>query len=274
MESYTAFLEVSAYLWLTITAVALGAVLALLTTPAASRRYPALFKERRRLAVLALLTLAVLALPGAIFIPGSERFPPLRELALYLGPVALVAGAALRFPRFGLPVVALALGALLWVESTALAGYYLPQQGDVMLHLEVRGVDAEGIDLLVEVPPGPAERWLGDEETPRRLERLERLSVTLEVLELHPYLWWRGGARGYRAVAPAVGSRVEEGEVSLLEELGGVRRRSVTISVPREDLLMSRYLLIEGSSQPRLLRASAGRRSAPEAYLDSRPRRP
>lgn len=276
MERYTAFLEVSAYLWLTLAALTLGGAAALVTTRRASRRYPEIFRRRRQALVLILLIIAVLTLPAALFIPGVERFPPLREAALYLGPGFLIAALVLRFSKIGLPLLLVLLAGVFWAEKRTAEGYLFPEEGSALASIEVRGVDGEGVELFVELPPAASQAWLaqgGGESSPLTLDELR---FELGTLIYHPYLWWRSGRTGYSLLAPPPGTLsggvAEDGSAPagasrdgelLLVSLGVARLGRAIVGLPRSELLMSRYVLYAAAEGPVIRRAGAAA-STPE----------
>ena len=127
MERFTALLAAEPYLWITITAVALGGIVALVTTPARRRRYPLLFSRRRPLLVLLLAILAVVAATLSLFVPGPPRFPEPTDAALYAAVVLTLSGLFFRFPRSLLPAGLLLVAISIRIELRVTSHFVFPQ---------------------------------------------------------------------------------------------------------------------------------------------------
>ena len=202
MERYTALLEATPYSWFTILVLALGGVVALATVPAKRRRYPALFRRRRSLGTLVLLTLSALSLLAAIFVPGPERLPPIVTIYPYLIGGLLLSTLLFRFPRTALPLGAIAITLFLWAEQRATEIYYFAEEGSPLLYVEVQQVEGEELRSFVEIPPDIADRLLATGADPTFASTFQgELLLTGEYLLPHPYLWWRHPRLGVRLTA-------------------------------------------------------------------------
>lgn len=250
MERYTAFLE--AYSWITLSALFLGGVVALGTTSAEKRRYPVLFRRKRALLLPLLLTLSILASVVAIFLPGPENFPELLPFAFYFIPLAALATLLFRHPRTLLPLLGLLIAALVWLETEATAAYAFPKPGEPFLFVDLRQVDQSSLDLYVEIPAAGSP-MLAPEGSRTFAFRAEgtTLSVTGEIIEHHPYLWWRP-RWGVRIDSIGGNPGILEGEVAttdewyarylaLLQGVGAVRRGEWSVQMSEEELLLGRY---------------------------------
>lgn len=269
MERFTAFLEVTPYSWFTLFSIALGAVVALLTIRAGRRRYPALFRRRRSIAILLLLLLSALSIPLAIFLPGPGRFPDLSTVLLFTLPAVLLWAGVFRFPRIGGSLFLVLLGLLIWSEDVATRGFLFPEVGEPIAFLEVREVNENRLELFVEFPPVAGRRLLReslDQSFPLSLEG-EHLALAGEMVRVHQYLWWRVPAVGVRiggfAGAPgepetfAALSRRRETLLSALEALSILKRTPWQTAVSSENLLLTRYELLLRADEPVLERSRA-----------------
>jgi hypothetical protein len=267
MERFTAYLEVTAYSWLTFLAVALGGVMALLTIRAEARRYPAIFRRRRSLTILLLLLLSALSIPLAIFVPGPASFPMFSAAGFFVLPVALVSAVLFRFVRVGAPTVIILLGLLIWSEHVATRGFLFPRGGEPIAFIDVREVTEERVDLFAEFPFGAGRRLLEpgvDYSFPISL-RAGVFSLTGETVTVHPYLWWRVPSVGLRirgfdgasegAEPFAVLSGGSETALGLLDRVSLLHRDNWQSTIPAEELLLARYELVLRDGEPVLARS-------------------
>lgn len=268
MERFTAYFEVTAYSWLTFLAVALGGVVALLTVRAGGRRYPAIFRRHRSLAILLLLLLSAISIPLAIFVPGPGRFPTLSAAGLFVVPVAFVSAALFRFVRVGVPTGIILLGLLIWSEHLATRGFLFPRGDEPIASIDVREVNEERVDLFAEFPPYAGRRLLEpgvDYSFPISL-RVEALSLTGETVSVHPYLWWRVPSvglriRGFDGVSAgadepfAALSGRSETVLGLLEGASLLGRDNWRQTIGAEELLLARYELMLRDGEPVLARS-------------------
>ncbi|MFP4409435.1 MAG: hypothetical protein ACLFPW_13020 [Spirochaetaceae bacterium] len=266
MERFTAYLELTPYSWLTLLSITLGGVAALLTIRADRRRYPALFRRRRLLAILFLLLVSALSIPAAMFLPGPSLFPSVRSLLLFVLPLTLLCAGGLRFPKLIAPPVLLLLGVLIWSEAESTGSYLFPNWGEPIAIFEVREAGEESLDLFAEFPPAARRRLLEDEAEysfPLALNAAS-LAIEGELVAAHAYLWWRAPSVGVRITGiegSTGGSELfdslsgrSERSLRIFERLSLLRRSSWRASVPSEDLLLARYELTLEEGSPVLVR--------------------